>query len=290
VLRFPTPTVGRPKAVASAAADFDTAADRYARTAGEVKSSDAAIAAAQALDQSEYIERLRKDDSAVHARNHESDALLEQAAAERKLEALATLADESGDALARAIGEHKGEWLDELRKAGDAAAADYDRQVAELEASLTRLVELKSGIAWLEKFETGAAITFDMNRLDVRYRVASVPQLFMKINPKRGFGARLEGRPGAGPRLRSPVCRRGARRAQGRHRRAGDGRPGEARLMKAKSGHGGSLRDLTPKSEAYLRIEKALDEHAKAKAAADHSAEVERLASIDDAAEEAGKS
>jgi hypothetical protein len=59
--------------------------------------------------------------------------------------------------------------------------------------------------------------------------------------------------------------------------------------MKAKSGHGGSLRDLTPKSEAYLRIEKALDEHAKAKAAADHSAEVERLASIDDAAEEAGK-
>jgi hypothetical protein len=99
------------------------------------------------------------------------------------LEALATLADESGDALARAIGEHKGEWLDELRKAGDAAAADYDRQVAELEASLTRLVELKSGIAWLEKFETGAAITFDMNRLDVRYRVASVPQLFMKINP-----------------------------------------------------------------------------------------------------------
>jgi hypothetical protein len=50
----------------------------------------------------------------------------------------------------------------------------------------------------------------------------------------------------------------------------------------SKGGRGGSLRDVAPKSEAYKAIEKALAEHATKKAAAEHEAEVDRLAGIDD--------
>jgi hypothetical protein len=50
----------------------------------------------------------------------------------------------------------------------------------------------------------------------------------------------------------------------------------------AKAGGGGSIRDGWPKSEAYQRIEEALEEHAKRKAAEEHEAEVERLARGED--------
>jgi len=50
----------------------------------------------------------------------------------------------------------------------------------------------------------------------------------------------------------------------------------------AKAGGGGSIRDVQPKSDAYRRIEEAIEKAKADKAAADHEAAVQALADAED--------
>jgi hypothetical protein len=171
ILKFDTPTAGRPKNIADAQARFDASATRYAKLKGEKKESSQAIEAAKKQDVSDLVERLRAGGEAKPEHSHEAAARAKLAEIESTLTALAIVVDEDGDALVEAIGAEQEGWLATLRANDEAAASRFDELVAELEPVLVELGAARAAVDWLERYTVHDAKNQGWHAAkDVRYR------------------------------------------------------------------------------------------------------------------------
>jgi hypothetical protein len=171
VRNFQTPTAAIPDAVVKAANEFNEVNARL--TAAEVAVEDCrrAVEEGMAADQAVFDAAVRKgDDRATLKHEHEADAVLALADAERRVKVLEQLVDEEGDAYARTIGEAKEAWMADLTVAEAKAVEAYLTAVDDLERAMAEVADSRIALEWLGRYATGAAVTQDQNRHDVQFR------------------------------------------------------------------------------------------------------------------------
>jgi hypothetical protein len=115
------------------------------------------------------------------------DSDLARLAGER--EALLAAVDVAGDALARAVEEHRGEWLaeaEELDAKNTAALADA---IDAVEAACAALHTTRLAVPWLDAYDVGAALRGDRQHMtggigQYRQQVAQVRELVEGSEPR----------------------------------------------------------------------------------------------------------
>lgn len=172
VTGFAVPSAGIPPSVVKAAKDFEETAFRLTTARVAVEVSRLAVEEGIEADQAAFDKAVRKgDDNATLRHEAEADGILALADAERRVKVLEAVVDESGDAFARQIGEAKAEWLATLDEKESQALAAYTEAVDRLESVMTELGDARVARAWLDNYDTSAAITADQNRKDIAFRV-----------------------------------------------------------------------------------------------------------------------
>lgn len=79
-------------------------------------------------------------------------------AEETRVHALDRALDAAGDKLARAVGEHRGEWIASLAPTAQRAAEDYAAALDAAAEALRLMAGARGAVGWLEEFDVGLAI------------------------------------------------------------------------------------------------------------------------------------
>jgi hypothetical protein len=148
-----------PSAVAKAYETFNRVADEWAETSGAIDDAREAQKAAVAAAQRSVIDAAKtgkSPDADPVAVANEHEAVIVDLVARKA--ALSVAVDETGNELARVIGQNKDEWVEALETHREETAARYDRAIADARAALTDLTPLRRAVEWVEGFEYGLAI------------------------------------------------------------------------------------------------------------------------------------
>jgi hypothetical protein len=126
---------------------------------GERQDARHEIERAQAADRAAMAQALAegREPPKQHDR-HERAAVARRERLEAELEAADDATDEAGSVLARAIGECRDEWADTLAQAEEAAQARATTALAELQAAVADLGNVRRGVEWLTDFDVLRAV------------------------------------------------------------------------------------------------------------------------------------
>ena len=146
-----------PAAVWDAYAHFDRLGHEFGRLRGELRNAEGEVREAHAKDVRRIADAAAAGKTVTDQSKHQDQARKKVATLEQKIEGTALAVDEAGNTLAKAIAQHRDDWLAELAEAEREATGRYMSAIAEAKAALVDLRPARGAVQWLAEFDAGPA-------------------------------------------------------------------------------------------------------------------------------------
>jgi hypothetical protein len=177
-----------PDAVVEAYVAFRRVANLYEDASDDLHDAREALSLARSLDVKAIVAATAAGEEPKDPQKHERKAQAEIDRLTTLRRGYAQAADEAGDALTRAIEQHKDEWAETLRKRSNELAEQYDAALAEARLMLAGFVPAQAGVSWVENFtasdaQRGRYSQFAGGRVRVSGRRAGVQELRSQYDP-----------------------------------------------------------------------------------------------------------
>jgi hypothetical protein len=157
IASFATPPHA-PPAAAQAIADFERVADAWGAVKGEIADAQEAKAQALAEAKAAAVEATKSGTTTkinVVALAEKYDKQIAELEAREAV--LRVAVDETGNDLALAVAENRGEWLARLEEAATDAEARYVNAIKEGLVALAELAPARGAVEWLAEFQSNRA-------------------------------------------------------------------------------------------------------------------------------------